>query len=431
MIDATLTARFSNSVASNRAGALATLSAALKSEGLTDDGRFNYLTPLFLTQSAASSMYRAAEKVFRAVMKTADAVIASTELQEAARVPTMLLATSFLEVNREKARLGRLDGFLCRDGEFRFIEYNPMPGSATLCDSQARAYQQLDAIRSMGTQLGHRPIVDAMRSAFANDGFRVGALAIITHLRDGRVPNHPETVGWFLRECGESVRCCAADELLAVGDKLTLDGTPVDHLLVEDWGFIEQLDFEHPVVRALVEGRITYLNGCAYTSITALKTLFGLISDPRFEAELGEEVALARPHLPWSRVVAPGTTTFEDTTIDLLPFIEAERAKFVLKPPLGAAGNGVLLGWRCTPEAWHAGIEQALERGGLLQARIDPPTVKLLRRDTLEIEETTFDLCPFLWSGGIADAVISRTEAKSGYHNAAQGAAVLPVFVAR
>ncbi len=83
----------------------------------------------------------------------------------------------------------------------------------------------------------------------------------------------------------------------------------------------------------------------------------------RFDA--AEREVIER-HIPWSRLVREGETTFEGRTVDLVPFLEAERERFVLKPPLEQGGKGVAMGPAVTAEQWRATLDEALAAGDWL-----------------------------------------------------------------
>lgn len=68
-------------------------------------------------------------------------------------------------------------------------------------------------------------------------------------------------------------------------------------------------------------------------------------------------------HVPWTRLIERRRTRFENGEIDLLPWVERNKDRLIVKPVRGHAGIGITVGREVSAEAWADVIAAAL-RGG-------------------------------------------------------------------
>lgn len=109
------------------------------------------------------------------------------------------------------------------------------------------------------------------------------------------------------------------------------------------------------------------------------KSLFALVTDGAVELDLDpSERELAAAHMPWTRLLRPGSTTTADGSVaQLTEYLTADRERLVVKPAGGFGGANVTLGWECSPEEWESAVTTALNDGGFVaQQRIDLETVE-------------------------------------------------------
>ncbi len=85
-----------------------------------------------------------------------------------------------------------------------------------------------------------------------------------------------------------------------------------------------------------------------------------------------EERKIIRDHVPWSRIVAAGDTTYRGETVSLSNFLIDARDRLVLKLGIGLGGKEVFVG-NFTPEAeWQQQVQKALDDGGwMVQEYVD------------------------------------------------------------
>lgn len=171
--------------------------------------------------------------------------------------------------------------------------------------------------------------------------------------------------------------------------------------------FLEKCGDAHPLARAYADRRVCIANSFR-TKIAHKKAGFAILSDPQYARLFTpEEIAVFQRHIPWTRRVQRGQTTFRGAEHDLISLIQQERQRFVLKPNDDYGGHGVFIGWETAPHEWQAALSLALERPYVVQERaalrkVPIPTFS----DRVRIENMFVDFNPFLFHNQAEGALV-------------------------
>lgn len=134
--------------------------------------------------------------------------------------------------------------------------------------------------------------------------------------------------------------------------------------------FLARFDESHPLSRAYAERKVCMANSFR-TKLAHKKAGFAILSDPRYrDLFTATQLEAIDRHIPWTRRVHDGVTTFAGAERELLEVIRNEREHLVLKPNDDYGGAGVVLGWETSPEDWEAAIAVALARPYVVQQRV-------------------------------------------------------------
>jgi uncharacterized circularly permuted ATP-grasp superfamily protein len=172
--------------------------------------------------------------------------------------------------------------------------------------------------------------------------------------------------------------------------------------------FLEKFDETHPLSRAYAEHRVCMVN--PFRAKLAHKKLgFAVLSDPAY-AHLftPAELEAIRRHIPWTRRVRPGLTTFDGGEDDLVEILRRERARLVLKPNDDYGGAGVVIGWETEAADWERAIGRALAASYVVQERAPLRKVwmQVSAGDALAREEMFVDFNPYLFRGETEGALV-------------------------
>ncbi|HEX6200459.1 MAG TPA: hypothetical protein VF150_09360 [Thermoanaerobaculia bacterium] len=162
---------------------------------------------------------------------------------------------------------------------------------------------------------------------------------------------------------------CSYSELDHRGDGLYHDGHKVDAVI--DQGD----DVDRAVFLCWMAGQVAIYNPVIDDVLSDKRTL-ALLSESADEGSIldEEERRLVRGHVPWTRLVRPGATTFRGEEADLAELLRRERGDLVLKAGRGYGGEQVILGSATTQEEWEQGVAAALAAGDwVAQERVEAP----------------------------------------------------------
>jgi hypothetical protein len=215
--------------------------------------------------------------------------------------------------------------------------------------------------------------------------------------------------------------------------KLFVDGEHVDliykRVLLSE--LVERCGEDNAVIRAVREGAACMVNGFQ-CKLLHKKASLAVLSDERnkmfFTSD--EQQAIAE-HIPFTRVVEERKTEFGGETIDLVPWIMANRTRLVLKPNDEYGGKGIVLGWEATDADWDATLHAALEEPYIVQERIHLPTEPFPNfvDGQVVIADRMVDTAPFCFDGAYVSGCMTRIGTTSLLNVTAGGGSNVPTFL--
>jgi hypothetical protein len=217
------------------------------------------------------------------------------------------------------------------------------------------------------------------------------------------------------------------------GGRLHAGGGPVDlvykRVLINE--LIEREGLEHALVRAVRDRAVCLVNPFR-CKVLHKKASLAVLSDERnthlFSADQRHTIQL---HVPWTRVVEERNTQFGGKPIDLVPFVEEQRERLVLKPNDDYGGAGVVLGWTVTRDEWSAALRTALTSPYIVQERVAIPSEPYpsVADGTLHVVDRMLDTAPFVLNGGGMDGCLTRLSTAALLNVTAGGGSTVPCFV--
>jgi hypothetical protein len=187
-----------------------------------------------------------------------------------------------------------------------------------------------------------------------------------------------------------------------------------------------------PLLQAYEEGKVCMVNS-PRAKLFHKKVLFALLTDEQYQAgfSAAERAAIAR-HVPWTRRVQEGYTTFEGARVDLVAFIRSQRQRFILKPNDEYGGKGVHVGWEGDEAAWDAALTEALRGDYVVQQRVPVARAHFpaLVDGALHFQELSVDVDPFIIAGE-AVGLLTRIAGTTLLNVTAGGGSTVPTFVLR
>jgi uncharacterized circularly permuted ATP-grasp superfamily protein len=376
-----------------------------------------FLRPHIVSRSQYVSIANAAELISDAFDKLVANVLSDEKLAALLSVTETELELARIDPGYERVCVtSRLDAYVS-ESSFKFLEYN--------AETPAGVGDQMQLEKLLST-LEHNEDLLSRHSHWWPEPHRYLVSAVINaYMESGGQKYHPHVaiVDWkgvatesefhVLKRCfdREGFPTVIADprELTFEDGRLYAGEFPIDivYKRVVIHEFLERFGKEHPLVRAYAAGAVCMTNSFR-SKIAHKKAGFAILSDPKFEHLFDrEEIEVIRRHIPWTRIVRVGPTTFEDEEIDLFDFMRTERERLVLKPNDDYGGHGVFIGWETNKEEWERAIALTSEKPYVVQERVAVQKQTLpMFSDGVSLEEMFIDFNPFLFHNRVEGALI-------------------------
>lgn len=377
-----------------------------------------FLRPYFLARSRYEAIRNAARllsQAFEAVTAAAlqnDEILTELGLSEK-EVRWARLEPGYVGVSVNS----RLDTFLSADS-FAFLEYNA-ENPAGIGDQSAleNLYTHVPAVRKfLGENEHHYPqpqvrLLEVLDRTYRDFGGKKAKpnIAIVDWAGVSTGPEF-EILKEHFEAGGYPTTICDPHELEYNGQALSVGAFEIDiffkRVIIHE--FLDRFDEEHAVFQACSDGTVCMANSFR-SKIPHKKSSFAVLTDERYKSLFDtEQLDVIRKHVPWTRRVRRGETTFAGSPVDILEFIRAERHRFVLKPNDDYGGKGIHFGWESSESEWDQAIEVALGEHYVVQERVavERSEIPVFSNGEARIESLTVDFDPFLFKGHVEGGMV-------------------------
>ena len=345
------------------------------------------LRPRFITQAQYDALQRAATLVGRAIGRVGAATLRDETLLAPYALTGMERELLSIDAGYAGASVfGRLDGFLAADGSACwFVESNlESPAGIAYDEALVEIFSELPVMQAFLRERPARPFPVRERlhkllldTYAAWGGTGAPTIGIVDYRSAVTWPEFEHLKGKF-DAAGTPTVLADPGDLRYDGQRLYAGDTAIDlvYRRVLQHEFLARYDLSHPLVRAYADGKVCVVNPFRSKPVHT-KLIMALLSDEEGAAHAllsDEERAAVAAHVPWSRHVRAGASTYAGERLDdLVGFIERNRERLVLKPNDDYGGSGVLLGWVCSDDEWRAGLAAAERGPWVVQERVPVP----------------------------------------------------------
>ncbi|HNP71273.1 MAG TPA: circularly permuted type 2 ATP-grasp protein [Kouleothrix sp.] len=406
------------------------------------------LRPRFITHEQYALVQRACGTVTAAAHRLADAMLEDVALRaDLALTPAEERLIAMHPGYPEASAHSRMDTFLTVDGRsLQFVEYNAeSPAAIAYEDLLSDVFEQLPAMQRFAEsyQVAKLParqhlLAMLLKAWEAFGGTHPPAIAILDWKG---LPTHSEFLLFqqYFREHNLEAVICSPDELRYADGRLyadTAEGTAQIDLVYKRVLTSEFLMrygdavFEHPLVQAYAAGSVCMVNSFR-AKLLHKKSIFALLTDDAHQQHFSESerAAIAR-HVPWTRLVRPGASTYQGEAIDLLEFARKNQERLLLKPNDEYGGKGIVIGWETDAAAWAQALAEALQSPFVLQERVEIAyeDYPAMIDGALHIGRRLVDTDPFLFGTEVSGS-LCRLSTVTLLNVTAGGGSTVPAFV--
>jgi hypothetical protein len=400
------------------------------------------LRPRFLTPRQYGFLQNAVRVLMSAFRRIHDAALADAAIRRQFRL--LDYEESLLGPDpgfRAATPLARLDAFFVSEEELKFTEFNAeTPAGSAYTDTLAPLVLTMPVMRAFQRRyhVAHLPTMPPVHNTLLDAYHQFCGrreLPRIAILDWREVPTFAEFVLFEEYFCGLGLECRIIDPReveyrdgkLCQGDyHITLI---YKRVLINE--LLERGGRKHPVVRAVCDGAVCMVNPFRCKPLYKKASLAVLSDERNRRLFSAEEVRAIDAHIPWTRVVEERHTEYAGRRVELIPFILANRERFVLKPNDDYGGKGIVLGWTVDASAWEQAVRQTLATPYVVQERVRLPQEPFpsLADGKLRITDRMLDTAPFVFHGEYMEGCLTRIATDPLLNVTAGGGSTVATFV--
>jgi hypothetical protein len=328
---------------------------------------------------------------------------------------------------------GRLDAFFDSRGDFNILRYNAdCPAGLPYGDLLCEIFAKMRVVREFSRKFHIRGI--EIRPRILETLLRCYRQSNPLHLREQmRIAivdwkdklESPEFEIWreYFESKGYPTIIADPDELEYRGGWLRAGDFEISivYKRVSTGALLARCGINHPLVRAAYERAVCVVNSFRSAMLTK-RSIFALLDDPAYDDLFSvDEVGAVCRHIPWTRLLREGMTTYRGRRIDLLDFVATHQNILTLKPNGDYGGHGEMIGWRCSSEEWGRAVKSALSDSYVVQERIEvlQQSFPALYDGEIRYEDLSVDFDPYTWYGeGVEGAGIRLSASGRGARTA-------------
>ncbi len=327
----------------------------------------------------------------------------------------------------------RLDGFVS-DGVIRFVEYNAeSPAGMAYNDVLVAIFERMPALRTFRRRYRARPLRAARRQLTVlrrAHGKPIQTIAIVDW-RGLPTLTEFEMFQRLFQDQGIRALICAPEDLTYRAGRLRCGGVAIDvvyrRVLLSE--LLARPSAAKALLDAYVAGDVTVVNSLR-AKLLHKKMSLALLSDERYAALYTPAQRRAiHKHIPWTRKVREGHTTYGGRTVDLTDFIVRAKDRLVLKPNDEYGGKGVILGWTVERREWEQTLITALTASYVVQEKVPVPREPFpVLLDRMHFLDLSVDCDPYLFWGKVGGQ-LTRLSSSALLNVTAGAGSVVPTYV--
>jgi hypothetical protein len=398
-----------------------------------------FLRPNFISRRQFESLVKTGESLIGAIDRMEQMVLAN---------PTLLARLDLLPAEKMLASIdpgyqalevaARLDTHL-NNGSLHFVQYNAdSPTGGGYADALADLFYDLPPMKEFRkryslAKIGSRKhLLQALLKSYKQfGGTRKPNIAIVEFRSQfGSGQSEYELFRDYFREEGYNVEIVAPEQL-EYRNRVLRRGPFEINLVYRRLGvqeFLIRFDLGHPLVQAYRDRAVCVVNSFR-SELAHKKAMFGLLTDETLIAKFpAVERKAIREHVPWTRLVKAGKTSYGDKTVDLLEFITQNREKLALKPNDDYSDLHTYFGWEMDGAEWERALKQAQRSPYVVQERVEPvrSIFPVMSFGQLEFREMQVDVHPHAYLGKVQGCSSWLTTGKAGFSSAS---GIVPTFI--
>ncbi|MBN1296558.1 circularly permuted type 2 ATP-grasp protein [bacterium] len=401
-----------------------------------------FLKPAFMSPEQHAMVRRVTNVIMRCLEK-----VSNLFYEDPRYLPLFELAPGEEELARVRAPFSnkiqhaRLDAFMLGD-DLKFCEFNcDTPGGPGYSDIQVNLLMDTYPLKEIQEEYVLEKdtfmenVLQGLLACYRDYGWDgMGNPRILIHTLFDLDPtmNELEVLQKYFRNRGYDCIIAQPQDCAFENGGLTVAGEPVELVYrrgATAW-WISHPEKYRALWDAYKAGAICMANPLN-SKLAGKKSLMAVLqTDAMAEKLTDEEKDVVDRHIPWTRLVMDGKTTYGGRTVQLLDFLRENRENMVMKPIGLYGGKNVAIGRDMTDADWESVLKTAIQEKYVAQEYIPIPEIDLPVYDDagLHFEPKKVNMNFFAFNGEYAGGMARVSD--SNIINISAGGGLIPVMPA-
>ncbi|MBN1880381.1 circularly permuted type 2 ATP-grasp protein [bacterium] len=340
-----------------------------------------------------------------------------------------------------KVQHARLDAFMSGN-DLRFCEFNcDTPGGPGYSDIQLNLLMETEPLIEIQKQYilerdtFMENVLQGLLSCYRDYGWDgSGKPRILIHTLFDLDPtmNELEVLQKYFQQRGHDCVIAQPQDCSFENGVLTVGGGPVELVYrrgATAWWLSHSRNYS-ALWEAYKAGAICMANPLN-SKLAGKKSLMAVLQSDAMRDKLTEEEKdVVQKHVPWTRLVTDGKTSYDGKTVDLLDFLRENRAAMVMKPIGLYGGKNVAIGHEMSDHDWFEVLETAVKERYVAQEYIPIPEIDLpvYNQNGLHFEKKKVNINFFAFNGQYAGGMARVSD--SSIINISAGGGLIPLMAA-
>jgi hypothetical protein len=396
-----------------------------------------FLRPNFVTQKQYDNLVKTGEALISAVDRMLRLALASPQLLSRMQLFPAEKMLAAIDPGYEMSEVSAQLDLQIHNGSLHVLQYNSdaLTGAAwseNLSDlfydcPPVKEFRRRYTLTRMG---GKKPFLNALLKAYKMfAGGRNPNIAIL-EFRDLTGQSEYEIFREYFQSEGYNTEIVSPDQLEYRNGVLRSGNFDIDLIYrrISAQEFLLRFTLNHPLVQAYRDHKVCIVNSFR-SELSHKKAMFALLTDETLTAKFpANERKAIREHLPWTRVVKAGKSSYREEPIDdLIEYIKENRETLVLRPNDDYGDLHSYIGFEHDDGSWARALREAQRSPYVVQEGVKPvrSVFPLMNFGHLEFKEMQVDVQPQAFLGKVAGCS-SYVSGGEGYSLAS---GIAPTFI--
>ncbi len=398
-----------------------------------------FLRPNFVTQKQYDNLVKTGEALISAVDRMLRLALASPQLLSRMQLFPAEKMLAAIDPGYEMSEVSAQLDLQIQNGSLHVLQYNSdaLTGAAWsegLSDlfydcPPVKEFRRRYTLTRMG---GKKPFLNALLKAYKMFAGAKKPNIGILEFRDPTGRSEYEIFREYFQREGFNTEIVTPEQLEYRNGVLRSGNFNIDLIYrrISAQEFLLRFTLNHPLVHAYRDHKVCVVNSFR-SELSHKKAMFALLTDEALTAKfpLNERKAI-REHVPWTRVVKAGRTSYRDETIeDLLEYIRENRETLVLRPNDDYGDLHSYIGYEHDEGSWARALREAQRSPYVVQESVKPvrTVFPMMNFGHLEFKEMQVDVQPQAFLGKVAGCSSYVSSAGPDSYSLASG--IAPTFI--